>query len=522
MHLGIHFQALEGKAVSPAMLAEIGRNYFHAIDTFCGAAQWELTLSLKLRGQPEYPTDPPHNIAPLLCRLPKAIGCVRFGHSVTLPFESFELLPHALHFASEGNDDYRITLTQAGNQPPIATERISRASLLSTLTTLRDDFLAAMREHAPALATTEGMQRWQTHASLPAEIALADYLQWRAPRFGTQNPERLDNPVWDWSIRANLGAEDSDIIFLGLETDESGPAWCFARMGQSRTDLPDGRSVWVAGEYEDDYHPQFCIYNDVVVRGQDGSVQIFGYPEDVFPPTDFHTATLLGNAIILIGSVGQHSDTPPETTQVLRLELDSWRISRIETTGFSPGWISDHTATLTEDGQGILISGGKIQMPDLPERIENLDNWRLDTRSWTWSRLSHKRWTRLMFYRADKRLNHLWKVRQLNSTVPTSNTEIKQRLIDELGYLPSSEALQVLYRPNVANAVLPGEDEFSSTHRIRVGNVTVRYVEEWFTIQLIIEGELSAEVIDALRQDLIGKLSALERTRIHSKTIQPR
>jgi hypothetical protein len=521
MHLGIHFQALEAKAIPPAMLAEIGSNYFHAIHLFCSTTQWELTLRLKLRGQPEYLADPPHDIAPLLCRLPKAIGCVRFGHPVTLPFERFGPSPRALHCAPEGNNDYRVTLTQSGNTTPIAAERISRVSLLSTLTALRDGFLTAMREHAPALATTEGMQQWQTHASLPAGIALADYLQWRAPRFGTQNPEQMDNPVWDWSIRANLDAEDSDMIFLGRETDDSGPAWCFARMGQSHTDLPDGRTVWAAGEYEDGYHPQFCIYNDGVVHGPDGSVQIYSYPEDVFPPTDFHTATLLGDAIILIGSVGHHSDTPPETTQMLRLELDSWRISRIETTGISPGWLSNHTATLPEDGQGILISGGEIHLLDVPERIENLDDWRLDTRSWAWTRMSHKRWTRLMFYRADKRPNHLWYARQLCGPVSSSNTEIRQRLFDDLGYLPSSGALQALYRPKVADEVLPDEDEFSSTHRIRVGNVTARYEEGWFTIQLIIEGELPGEMIDALKQDLIGKLSALERTHIHCETIHP-
>lgn len=522
MHLGIHFQALEAKAIPPAMLADIGSNNFQAIRIFCSATQWEITLRLKLSGQPDPLADPPHDIASLLYRLPQAIGCVRFGHPVTLPFERFGPSPRALHFAPEGNGDYRVTLTQAGNPTPIAAERISQADLLSTLTTLRDGFLAAMREHAPALAEVEGMRHWQTHASLPAEITLADYMQWRAPRFGTQNPERMNSPVWDWSIRANLDAEDGDMIFLGRETDDSGPAWCFARMGQSRTDLPDGRSVRVAGEYEDGYHPQFCIYNDVVVRCPDGSVHIHGYPEDVFPLTDFHTATLLGDTIILIGSVGYHSDSPPENTQVLCLKLDTWRISRIETTGTSPGWLSHHTATLTEDGQGILVSGGDIQRPDLPDGIENLDEWRLDTRSWTWTRLSHKPWTRLMFYRADKRLNHLSEAHQLYGPVPSSSTEAKRHLIDEIGHLPSLERLQALYRPKVADEVLPDEDEFSSTHRIRVGNITIRYMEEWFTIQVIIEGELPAEVIDALRQDLIGKLAALERTSIHCETIHPR
>jgi hypothetical protein len=35
-----------------------------------------------------------------------------------------------------------------------------------------------------------------------------------------------------------------------------------------------------------------------------GRVDICGYPQDVFPPTDFHTATLLEDAILLIGAAG--------------------------------------------------------------------------------------------------------------------------------------------------------------------------------------------------------------------------
>ena len=122
-----------------------------------------------------------------------------------------------------------------------------------------------------------------------------------------------------------------------------------------------------------------------------------------------------------------------------------------------------------------------------------------------------------MFYRADKRLNHLWYARQLNRTVPY--TEIERRLIDEIGHLPSLERLQTLYRPKVADEVLPDEDEFSSTHRIRVGNVTIRYVEESFTIQTIIEGELPGETIDALRRDLVWKLTALENAPIRCDII---
>jgi len=57
--------------------------------------------------------------------------------------------------------------------------------------------------------------------------------------------------------------------------------------------LPDGREVLIAGEHEDYYDPDFFIYNDVVVRAPDGKFAIYGYSKEAFPPTDFHTATLL-------------------------------------------------------------------------------------------------------------------------------------------------------------------------------------------------------------------------------------
>jgi hypothetical protein len=61
---------------------------------------------------------------------------------------------------------------------------------------------------------------------------------------------------------------------------------------------------WSRGEHEDHYDPDFFIHNDVVVRTPDGEVAIYGYPTEVFLPTDFHTATLLPASIVLIGSLG--------------------------------------------------------------------------------------------------------------------------------------------------------------------------------------------------------------------------
>lgn len=125
----------------------------------------------------------------------------------------------------------------------------------------------------------------------------------------------------------------------------------------SETPLPDGRTIFVGGEHEDYYDPDFYIYNDVIVRHSDGRIEIYGYPRDVFPPTDFHSATLVGDAIILIGSLGYMNERDAPRTPVYRLDLLTYRIERLDTGRPNPGWIYGHTAELV--GNTIRIRGGK-------------------------------------------------------------------------------------------------------------------------------------------------------------------
>jgi hypothetical protein len=114
-------------------------------------------------------------------------------------------------------------------------------------------------------------------------------------RFGTANPERMPLAFWEWMVRSSEDARLCDWsadhapsvlghmpyklrTFFGQEGDYSkGPIWTFDRMGATRTPLPDGRMICIAGEHEDHYDPGFCIYNDVVVLDLDGSVAIYGY-----------------------------------------------------------------------------------------------------------------------------------------------------------------------------------------------------------------------------------------------------
>lgn len=207
-------------------------------------------------------------------------------------------------------------------------------------------------------------------------------------RFGVSNPERMDAPFWQAMIRSGASAYSARRQFQNHDIDEGTPVWCAHRFGQSLTLLPDGRAVQVAGEHEDSYDPDFCIYNDVFVHHQDGSIDIYGYPESVFPPTDFHTATLIGDSIYLIGSTGYLGRRRFGETPVYRLDTISWQIEKIFAGGDVPGWISKHRAEAVNEHE-IRVWGGRVQTdgkslnPTCAAHILDLENrvWRRDPTS---------------------------------------------------------------------------------------------------------------------------------------------
>ncbi|GEM_PF-2490553 len=177
---------------------------------------------------------------------------------------------------------------------------------------------------------------------------------------GAFNPLKVDNPFWKEMIRTGKSAFEVGNPYTANDPYSKGKAtWCFNRFGQTTTQLKDGRWVQIGGEHEDHYDPDFRIFNDVVVLDGKGGVEVYAYPEDVFPPTDFHTATLFSDHILLIGSLGYQGRRNVGETQVFRLNLSDFSIEKVATTGECPGWISRHQARLV-DGD-IVVSGGNIQ-----------------------------------------------------------------------------------------------------------------------------------------------------------------
>jgi hypothetical protein len=199
---------------------------------------------------------------------------------------------------------------------------------------------------------------------------------------------RLNNPLWHWLVRTRWDAYSANKIYAGPSAFNAGPMWSFQRFGKSETLLPGGQVIHIGGEHEDYYDPDFFIYNDVIVMTPEGSIDIYGYPAEDFPPTDFHSATLVGNTIFIIGRLGYSDQRVIGTTPVYRLELDHMHVSPVETTGEPPGWIYGHSATLANDGSSIIVSGGEIWLGNDCPTSKNIDSWSLDAQTGEWQRLT--------------------------------------------------------------------------------------------------------------------------------------
>ena len=358
---------------------------------------------------------------------------------------------------------------------------------------------------------------------LDPKITQSLFNEWRSPRFGTENPQSTNNAVWEWLIRSKVSAYQANERLNRGRSNATGPGWCFSRFGQSSNELPDGRIILIAGEHEDFYDPDFYIYNDVVVQHPDGRIDIFGYPRDIFPPTDSHSATVVGNQIVIIGNLGYPDQRKSGITQVLILDLDVFAITRQETFGTLPGWIHGHNAKLSEDRKSILVEKGEVCSGENGKNfIENIDDWRLTFDDWIWTRLTDRNWPRWEVYRNDKKSLHLFEYqtelwsKQSPALLGALQPADRETLQKQIGKKPDLDAFIHLFKPPVKHEEIPATDEEEyGTHRIRIDGTIVRYNEESDCIRLTVEGELSQSLLDVLATDLQEKLSRMENESCH-------
>ena len=162
----------------------------------------------------------------------------------------------------------------------------------------------------------------------------------------------------------------TDIIFNDLIDCWEYPYWEINRHGMSCTILEDS-TIYIGGEHEDYYDPNFHIYNEVIVITKSNNINIYSYPKNIFPPTDFHCAIPINNFIWILGSIG-YPRYRKKNIQVCRLHIPSMEMELIINNNNSPPWINfdcDNNCELCEDGTSIKVN----------------NTWMLDTINIKWS-----------------------------------------------------------------------------------------------------------------------------------------
>ena len=328
----------------------------------------------------------------------------------------------------------------------------------------------------------------------------------------------MTNAVWVWAVEHRLTGYALNKAFRGPRSEDVGPCWSFSRYGRTETLLPDGRLIRIGGEYEDHYDADFYIYNDVIVTHPGGRTEIFGYSDDIFPPTDFHTANLVGDRVFIVGNLS-YPNNRGHKAQVLALDTTNYGICRFDTTEETPPWLYKHSSELVEDGGALLVRGGLIIAPRWPAVIENIDDWRLDLHTGRWQRLTKRPWPRFSFARADGLPNHLYWLGRLLSDRTSGRSEdrggFRAECLRDLGPNPRVDLLETLYTPDTPHSKMPEVTGEHRVHRLCVEGVTVRYVEGRYDIRLTVEGNLPSRTVEMIRLDLMTKLTAIENTTIN-------
>ena len=217
------------------------------------------------------------------------------------------------------------------------------------------------------------------------------------PRAGQHQAEDITSAVHGAMLASGesaYGAAKAFGLARTFDDAEWAHVWNVERFGQSLTVLPDGRCIQIGGEHEDSYDPDFFIYADVIVHTPPDPTsadlrwdrRVLAYPADVFPPTDFHSATLVGDEIVVIGCLGYMHQRRVGHTPVFALNIHTLQMRTLTCSGDLPGWLYRHRAQVVAP-EVVEVWGGQRHTEsgdaqDLPGR------WQLNLSQRTWARVA--------------------------------------------------------------------------------------------------------------------------------------
>ena len=307
----------------------------------------------------------------------------------------------------------------------------------------------------------------------------------RRPRFGTTNPERMHMAFWEWMIRGGSGlaklrnqpkfkgfgpchARDA---FKASPSREEGPIWTFDRYGATRTVLTDGRVVYVGGEHEDFYDPDFCIYNDLVVLTPSNQIEIYGYPAEMFPPTDFHTTTLVQNRLFVIGSLGYKNARRSSETPVYTVDLSGYEISAMQVSGEKPGWIYEHEAYFDPNGF-ITIRGGQVIREQEGKQVyrRNFDEYSLDVSSGVWRRVTNRKWHQFNVRQGDGKLFVLERNPPIKALLPEGSKLLAKSSLYQKFTRIAVEGIPLSFKVGISSIEIVVEDDIPEEMLLQIAD----------------------------------------------------
>lgn len=246
--------------------------------------------------------------------------------------------------------------------------RVSKESLTPLIEdAFSADILKILKDQGVDVFSFDREQKenyFKCESGRPLKICKRELLEEGEVKEGKSNPEIAQSNFYSEMILTNacpfkVNKQIPNEIFE--PSNEKGKKhkllWTNDRLGQLTLELNDGRVLAIGGEHEDFYDPHFCIFNDIIVHEANGDKKVLLYPYDVFPPTDFHTGTLIDDKVYIIGRMGY--DIPEDGSKpVYIIDINTYEIQELKIKNTIDGCVNSHKAERVENG--IIISGGRV------------------------------------------------------------------------------------------------------------------------------------------------------------------